>query len=439
MIYIDITDFLLYIRQRVKKNMAIIPTGIERVMLEFITHGLLQKKVKCVYFSQYTKKYLEFPGETIFAIYNSDLPKIQHLSNIDVFRTNLLRICVRYRHRYIKIILTALKYFIALPFYKFSWYIFIEKQSYQPAIFRTSDTILFLCAPCILRNFDFIKSLKAKHSLCLTMLIHDIMPITLDIANLPSTSLKLETDFFIRKGSEIIDKFLVTTEYWKKILNQYLQNINRGNAIPIDIIKLGFSGKSNINENEYENIKHRIVQGSFILTIGTIEVRKNHITLVQAWNKLLKSKKLANHKLVIVGKWGWKVEELKEYLATNPELNSHIIILNNVKDQELDTLYKYCSFTVFPSIAEGYGLPIVESIYHGKLCITSNTTAMPEVGGIGADYINNPFDIEELAIKIEFYLHNPESLAKRNMEVKQMKLTTWQEASDKLYHILENK
>ena len=373
------------------------------------------------------------------AIYNSDLSRIQHLSKIDVFRTNLLRVWVRYKHKPIKFLLTTLKYFIALLFYKLSWFRFAKKHNYKPAIFYANYTILFLCSPSILRNFNFIKSLKAKYRLCLTMIIYDIMPITLDITNLPSISLKLETDFFIRKGTQIIDKFLVVTEYWKKILNQYLQNINRGNNIPIDIIRLGFGGKSNISENKYKNIKHKIVQGSFVLTVGTIEVRKNHITLVQAWNKLVKNKKLANHKLVIVGKWGWKVEELKEYLATNPELNSHIIILNNVKDQELDTLYRHCSFTVFPSIAEGYGLPIVESIYHGKLCITSNTTAMPEVGGRGADYINDPFDIEELANKMEFYLYNPELLAKRNTEVKQMKLTTWQEASDELYHILENK
>jgi len=426
MIHIDITDLLIYVKRKVRRNEQIIPTGVERVMLEFIVQGITHQKVDCIYFSQAVGQYLTFPNQTILDIYDSNLANIQQLKTTDVYNTNILRLFVRYQLSS-KFFLMLLKYYFIYLLSLFKWRTFVSNQKYKRTAFGINDTILFLCAPCILRNLGFLKRLKKQYSLSIIMLMHDLMPITLDVQYLPSIALKRETVFFIKKAAIIIDRFLIATKYWQNILNDYLASL--GSKIPINIIKFGFNGHK--LTDDLPNTAPQL-NGKFILTVSTISSRKNHINLVKAWHILLNNNKLANHKLVIVGKWGWKVNNLKQYIIDHPELNNTIVFLNHVNDNDLRSLYQHCSFTMFPSIAEGYGLPIVESIYHKKLCIASNTTAMTEVSSNGVEYIN-PLDIEDIARKMEYYLQNPQVLTLHTNRIHDMPITTWEEAGKFLY------
>lgn len=132
----------------------------------------------------------------------------------------------------------------------------------------------------------------------------------------------------------------------------------------------------------------------FILSVSTIEVRKNYLSLYYAY-RLAGEKNIEMPPLVIVGRKGWMADESYTLLTVDPEIKKKITVLQGVTDGELVWLYQNCLFTVFPSFYEGWGLPVAESLTYGKCCISSNTSSMPEVAGELAQYVS-PYDPAEL-------------------------------------------
>ena len=84
--------------------------------------------------------------------------------------------------------------------------------------------------------------------------------------------------------------------------------------------------------------------------------------------------------LVIAGRRGWRMDDLFAEMDENPAIRGVIHHLESPSDAELEWLYDHCLFTVFPSFSEGFGLPVVESLAHGKCCISSDTSSLPEAG-----------------------------------------------------------
>lgn len=136
-----------------------------------------------------------------------------------------------------------------------------------------------------------------------------------------------------------------------------------------------------------------------ILCVGTLEPRKNIKRVVEAF-KLLK---LPKHELVIVGKFGWgetarPVERIK--------------LLGYVPDEELAELYCRAAVFVYPSLGEGFGLPVVEALSCGCPVVTSDRSSLPEVGGQAAVYVN-PESVTSIARGIETALSHPGPAAAR--------------------------
>lgn len=117
----------------------------------------------------------------------------------------------------------------------------------------------------------------------------------------------------------------------------------------------------------------------FVVYCSTIEVRKNHIMLLNLWDRLrgcLPPERLPL--LLFVGRWGWQADTVRHALARNWRLAPHIRVLENVRDESLLWLYRNARFTVFPSFAEGFGLPVAESLRVGTPVIASNHPALVE-------------------------------------------------------------
>ena len=92
--------------------------------------------------------------------------------------------------------------------------------------------------------------------------------------------------------------------------------------------------------------------------------------------------------LVFVGRFGWRVNDLRDMLEGTDYLGKRVHVLHDLSDTDLELLYRSCMFTAFPSIIEGWGLPVGESLAHGRPCVASNTSSIPEVGGDLVDYID---------------------------------------------------
>ena len=106
--------------------------------------------------------------------------------------------------------------------------------------------------------------------------------------------------------------------------------------------------------------------------------------------------------IVIVGKKGWLTEDLAHVIEKDPSIDGKLLWLSNLTDAELKWLYINCAFTIFPSICEGWGLPIAESLQNGKFCLASSVSSMLEIGTGLIDYFS-PYDARSCLDKILKY------------------------------------
>ncbi len=130
----------------------------------------------------------------------------------------------------------------------------------------------------------------------------------------------------------------------------------------------------------------------FVLAVGTLEPRKNLPRLVEAY-AALDAELQSRHPLVVVGAMGW---EMGGTLAALHSLGERCTMLGFVSDAALTELYRRCAVFCYPSLGEGYGLPVLEAMAAGAPVITSNVSSLPEVGGDAAEYVD-PCDVGSIA------------------------------------------
>jgi glycosyltransferase involved in cell wall biosynthesis len=134
----------------------------------------------------------------------------------------------------------------------------------------------------------------------------------------------------------------------------------------------------------------------FVLAAGTLEPRKNLPRLVEAY-RLLPAELRDAHPLVVVGALGWETGETLEALDS---LGEQAIRLGYVSDAALAELYRRCTVFCYPSLGEGFGLPVLEAMAAGAAVLTSNTSSLPEVGGEAVEYVD-PTDVSSIVAGLE--------------------------------------
>lgn len=146
------------------------------------------------------------------------------------------------------------------------------------------------------------------------------------------------------------------------------------------------------------------VRGPYILTVGTIEPRKNLENLLYAFDKL-RTRKEFTGKLVVIGMRGWLTDGI-EGLIKKLELKNDVIFLGYVTDQELLYFYNKAEAFVFPSFYEGFGFPIVEAFCCGTPVVTSNVSSCPEVAQDAALLVD-PYNPKDIAAAVTNIVSNP--------------------------------
>lgn len=173
------------------------------------------------------------------------------------------------------------------------------------------------------------------------------------------------------------------------------------------------------------------LEGDYLIFVGTIQPRKNLERLIEAF-----SKAKIGVDLVLVGKPGW----LSGPIYAAPKkfgVADRVKFLGHVPNEDLAGLYGGSRALVFPSLYEGFGIPVLEAMACGTVVLTSNVTSLPEVGGDGAYYVD-PYDTKSITVGLE------EIVIKDNLRdllllnaIKQVQKFSWKKAAAETLKVLE--
>jgi len=180
-------------------------------------------------------------------------------------------------------------------------------------------------------------------------------------------------------------------------LRSYLKTQNRSIAVSSFYLGSNFPAKQTKSFFAPRHELERAFTGTATyVSVSTLEPRKNHTFLLDAFEILWSQGTSVN--LVLIGKIGWNVDSLVERIENHPILNKHLFLLTDVSDDELAWCYSKANGLLFPSHAEGFGLPIIEALHYGLPVLASDTPIHREIGGLGITYfcLNTPHNLANL-------------------------------------------
>ncbi len=263
-------------------------------------------------------------------------------------------------------------------------------------------------------HWHFARALrKAKKSgLRASLLVHDVLPLTHPQFFKPSAVRRFRRG--IERLIDLIDVYLVSSNHVRDQLEDYFAD--RSLQTPrIQVLRFG-TGFTTVDESQKHSATD--MQDPYVLLVSTLEPRKNHLLAIEVWRRLIgKYGARAIPRLLFIGRTGWLTGELMNELGRTNWLEGKISWHSNCNDDALASAYDNCLFTIFPSLAEGWGLPVTESLDRGKPCVCSNYGPLPEAGGSCADYFD-PSDPNDALHKIERALFEPGYLARRTAEIR---------------------
>jgi glycosyltransferase involved in cell wall biosynthesis len=299
--------------------------------------------------------------------------------------------------------------------------------------FRQTDRIV--CLGSNWDTLDFLTYLSAgnginRHGAELAVLIHDMIPLLL-----PAKMSGVHPALFKHWLEQILG-IDATLLFYSSQTRQDALNWCREQKYTLPLYRTIRLGDELLltRKAATRDIVRRLPANDFILFVGSIGGRKNGLTLLKAWQRLrATSKTTALPKLVFAG--SSMAGELKDLF---PEALDwlELVFIAKPNDAELDHLYRNCLFTVYPSLYEGWGLPIGESLWHGKICAASYCSSMPEVGGYDCDYFDpcNPADIEQILWRLIF---DDGYRIKRMSGIDRARLQSWRESAQGLLLALD--
>ena len=160
-----------------------------------------------------------------------------------------------------------------------------------------------------------------------------------------------------------------------------------------------------------------------VLSVGSIEPRKNHVRTLRAAERLWREGH--SFQLVFIAGGGWKKEQFEGEFAKAQARGRPIRVIRTASESTLWSAYRLARFTVFVSLAEGFGLPAAESIAAGTPVVLSNIGSMLEIGKVGGAELVNPYDLDEITDAMRRLLTDDSRLAELRSEAAARPTTSW--------------
>jgi glycosyltransferase involved in cell wall biosynthesis len=276
-----------------------------------------------------------------------------------------------------------------------------------------------------------IERLRRRDGLRVAVLCHDVLALrqSLDFrSDMVIAANRPASDFMLRHT----DLILCNSQHTATTVARY--GAMRGLPVPpVGVLRLGHDIA--VGPQILSPLPDGLVPGGFVLAVGGLEPRKNHRIVIDAWTRLARAGRSDLPLLVIAGSIGRNGAPLARALAEDPVASRVVRLQPNADDALLRRLYAECCFTVFPSLYEGYGLPIAESLFFGKACIASSTTAMPEASQGLAIHLD-PDDAEAWTRAVETLLDPQRRRAAEADIAARFKRITWSDTAAELLSAL---
>jgi glycosyltransferase involved in cell wall biosynthesis len=206
---------------------------------------------------------------------------------------------------------------------------------------------------------------------------------------------------------------------------------NAGRPLPRSVVALLAPGMSGISPGK------RPMAPPYFVILGTIEPRKNHWLLLQLWRDLVKHFGQEAPRLVVIGQRGWECENVVDMLERCEQLKGFVVEHSICPDTELVTYLHHAQALLFPSFAEGYGMPLVEALALGVPVIASDLPVFKEVAGEIPEYIDPLDGIRWGELVKEYAKPDSQLRAAQLRRIENFKLPTWADHFAKVDALLE--
>jgi glycosyltransferase involved in cell wall biosynthesis len=277
---------------------------------------------------------------------------------------------------------------------------------------------------------DYIMAIEQQvaHGMHLAHFVCDLVPVVMPQVCFEFVSTAFSTYF--ERIAPLIDTLFSISKHTEKDFQTVYGSIVKP-TLKKHVIRVGDS----FGDGKPEKPTQLKLSGQdYLLSVGTVEIRKNHQLLYQAYRLALELG-IKLPKLIIVGREGWMAEASIYAIKHDPLIKEHILFAGPVTDAELNWLYANCICTVFPSLYEGWGLPVAESLNYGKVCAAANSSSVPEIGGELNEYYS-PYNAQACLDTIVQLLNTP---YRRQLEKKIQDCytpTKWSEVGERVMKAL---
>lgn len=301
----------------------------------------------------------------------------------------------------------------------------VTRSSKSQVPFAKDDTYISLGLDWDQKDIVFLYEQRREIGFKTLLFCYDIIPVKFPHLCVGDVAAKFAAYFANLAWSA--DKIQCISECSRKDLQKLLTEL--GAPIPeLEVVRLGSDIPSFPDDAASPEIEE-LIKKRYLLFVSTIERRKNHETIYRAYTRLVDSGCADLPLLVFVGMPGWGVADLLADLRLDPRILPYVRILNHVTDTDLVHLYRSAYFTVYPSLYEGWGLPVAESLAYGKFCLASSSASIPEVGGDLIEYVD-PWDIPLWAERLRWYIEHPTILAAAEQRIRNdYRPTPWSECA----------
>lgn len=294
---------------------------------------------------------------------------------------------------------------------------------------RPGDVLLVFGAHWVLPNYGkMIGDLKAATGLKVGLLIYDVIPV-LHPEWCGRFMVKLFSGW-LAAMIPISDMLFAISQATADDATGWAHRMKLPLAGPVTPIPIGtgFSGAPAAVANA--PLPAGLIPGGFALFVSTIEARKNHLAAFRIWRRLLAANPPEKVPvLVFAGRVGWLADDLMLQIANAEHLDGKLLVIGELDDATLTALYQGCRFTLFPSLYEGWGLPVTESLGYGKVCLASDRASVPEAGGDFCAYYD-PDDLNAATAVFQRALDEPEWIAGLEARIKaEFRPVSWSETA----------